>query len=58
MTRTLRLALAGLVVAFFVGCGNSEPTAAKETLSDKDKEQLKQLNQQRQDEWGSTNKKK
>lgn len=58
MTRTLRLALGGIVAALAVGCSNTEPTGPKETLSDKEKQQVKELNQQRQSEWGSTSKKK
>jgi len=58
MTRVLRLALIASVTALAVGCGSSEPTGPKETLSDKEKQQVKDLNQQRQDEWGGTNKKK
>lgn len=58
MRRTFRLALGGIVAALAVGCGSSEPTGPKETLSDKEKQQVKDLNDQRQSEWGSTNKKK
>lgn len=58
MNRTFRLALTGFVVAAVVGCGSPDPTGPKENLSDQDKQQVKDLNQQRQDEWGTTNKKK
>jgi len=40
-----------------VGCGGSEPSAPKKDLNDKDKEQIRQLNEQRASEWSSTKRK-
>jgi hypothetical protein len=54
MFRALRpglLALAALVAA---GCSDSEPTGLKESLNAKEQQQLKELGQQRQQEWGNT----
>lgn len=54
MFRVLRLALP-LVLLLAIGCGSEpEQTAPKETLTDKEKQQVQDLNKQRQDEWGST----
>jgi PBP1b-binding outer membrane lipoprotein LpoB len=39
---------------FAAGCGSSEPTGPKENLNDKDKQQIEELNEQRQDEWKTT----
>jgi hypothetical protein len=52
--RGILLVTAGAVAT---GCGSSEPTGTKENLDDKGKQQVKDLNQQRQDEWGGKNKK-
>ncbi|MBN9122060.1 MAG: hypothetical protein J0I06_23450 [Planctomycetes bacterium] len=57
MDRLLRCLLLVSVVAVTIGCGSSEPTGPKENLNDKEKQQVKDLQQQRRDEWGSTNKK-
>ena len=57
MAHFFRCLLLASVAAVAIGCGNSEPTGPKENLGDKDKQQIKELNQQRQSEWGSTNKK-
>jgi len=54
MFRGLRLALL-LALPLLFGCGSEpEQTAPKETLTDKEKQQVQDLNKQRQDEWGST----
>jgi hypothetical protein len=58
MFRALRCLLLATATAVAVGCGSSEPTGTKETINDKEKQQVKDLHQQRQEEWGSTNKKK
>ena len=39
------------------GCGDSESPAPKKDLTDKDKEQIRQLNEQRASEWSSTKRK-
>jgi PBP1b-binding outer membrane lipoprotein LpoB len=45
----------GLLAAVFAsGCGSSDPTGPKENLTDADKQQVEELNQQRQDEWKTT----
>jgi hypothetical protein len=49
-TRCALLALATALVT--AGCGPSEPTGPKETLTDKEKQQIEELNKQRQEEWG------
>ena len=38
-------------VVFVLGCG-SDDTAPKQSLSEIEKQQIKELNQQRQEEWG------
>ena len=58
MFRAFRCLLLASATAVALGCGSSEPTGPKENLDDKQKQQVKDLNQQRQDEWGGTNKKK
>jgi hypothetical protein len=42
------------VVAVFavVGCGAEPTTSIKDELSEQEKQQIKELNEQRQDEWG------
>lgn len=49
------VALVALVLA---GCGSNEARDPKQTLSEKEQKQVKELQQQRQDEWGGTGKKK
>lgn len=49
---SLRLFLCtAIVVAVFTGCGNKD-IPAKTELTDKDKQQIEELNKQRLDEWG------
>lgn len=49
------LVLAAAVAA--VGCGSSEPTGPKENLSEKEKQQIRELNEQRQQEWSPAKRK-
>jgi hypothetical protein len=49
----LVLLFAALGVA---GCGPSSSQPTKDTLSDQEKQQVKDLDQQRQDEWGKKKK--
>lgn len=59
MFRVLRCLLLAAAVVVAAGCGSSEPTTGpKETITEPEKQQVKDLNQQRQEEWGSTNKAK
>lgn len=37
---------------FVAGCGNDDPTGPKTSLDDKEKQQIEELNQQRESEWG------
>ena len=50
-----------LPTLFFIlavsGCSESESPAPKKDLTDKDKEQIRQLNEQRASEWSSTKRK-
>lgn len=39
------------------GCSNSGTTAPKADLSEQEKQQVRELNEQRASEWGSTKKK-
>ena len=39
------------------GCAQSESAAPKKDLTDKDKQQIKELNEQRASEWASTKRK-
>jgi len=39
------------------GCGESESTAPKQDLNEKEKQQVRELNEQRAQEWGSTKRK-
>ncbi|MCE9568240.1 MAG: hypothetical protein K8U57_40075 [Planctomycetes bacterium] len=42
-------------ISMVVGCGSEpEPTGPKETLTEKEKQQVQDLNKQRQEEWKST----
>lgn len=59
MTRVHRWRLAVLVATLAaVGCGGDDSAGPKQSLTEKDQQHVKQLNDQRADEWGSTNKKK
>lgn len=40
------------------GCGGPEPATVKETLTEKEKQQVQDLNKQRQSEWSNTPKQK
>jgi hypothetical protein len=48
--RTLWLVLGGLLLA--AGCGEPATTAPKTDLSEKEKQQIRELNEQRAQEWG------
>ncbi|MFM8275341.1 MAG: hypothetical protein ACKODX_23815 [Gemmata sp.] len=56
MLRVRYLALAAAVALAATGCGGSAPTGAppKDGLTDKEKQQVKDLNEQRKEEWKST----
>ena len=54
----LKQSLLILCVAFAIaGCGESESPQPKKDLTDKEKEQIRQLNEQRASEWSSTKRK-
>jgi hypothetical protein len=53
--RVARLLL--VVMLFVVGCGESESSKPKTDLSDKEKQQIRELNEQRASEWASTKRK-
>jgi hypothetical protein len=42
---------------FIAGCGEAETAAPKKDLSEKEKQQIRELNEQRASEWASTKKK-
>ena len=46
--------VAVLAVAIAAGCSSSEPTGPKQDLSDQQKQQVKELQEQRNKEWGGT----
>lgn len=48
------LSFATLLIA---GCGSAESNTPKKDLSDKEKQQIKELNEQRASEWASTKRK-
>lgn len=50
----LPVVVLALVVA---GCGSSKDIPPKQTLSEKEKQQVKELNEQREQEWGGPKKK-
>jgi hypothetical protein len=55
MFRVSRFVAVVFFAAIVPGCGSDpEPTGPKETLTDKEKQQVQELNKQRQDEWSST----
>ncbi len=55
MFRVFRYVLFVLAPIVALGCGSDpEPTGPKETLTEKEKQQVQDLNKQRQDEWSST----
>lgn len=58
MPRTLRSAVLALAAVAATGCGKSEPAGPKETLNEKEKQQVQDLQDQRQQEWGGTKQKK
>lgn len=55
---TRRAWLMSVAAALAAGCGSDSGTQPKTTLSEQEKQQLKDLDQQRQDEWGTAGKKK
>jgi hypothetical protein len=48
--RTVVVILFALIVGVATGCGE-DPQTPKQSLSDKDKQQIEELNKQRQEEW-------
>ena len=46
-----------LAMTIIAGCTESENAVPKKDLTDKDKEQIRQLNEQRASEWSSTKRK-
>lgn len=59
MNRFIPPALLALAVALSAGgCGSTEPTGPKQTLSEQDKQQIKELDEQREQEWGPAKKTK
>ncbi len=58
MLCALRIALLVSTAMVAGGCGSAEPTAPKEELNDKEKLQVKDLNEQRKEEWQNTKTKK
>jgi len=46
-----------LGIVAVLGCTGAETSAPKKELTDKDKEQIRQLNEQRASEWSSTKRK-
>lgn len=52
-----RLASSALFFAVVLAGCSGESTAPKQTLTDVEKQQVKELNEQRQDEWGRPKKK-
>jgi hypothetical protein len=54
----LAVRLAGLLMLLAaVGCGERETAAPKKDLSEKEKQQIRELNEQRATEWASTKRK-
>jgi hypothetical protein len=51
-----RCALGALLALVVAGCGKSEPTGPKESITDTEKQQIQDLNDQRHDEWGKKKK--
>lgn len=41
-----------LTLASWTGCGSSEPTTIKKELTEEEKRQIQELNEQRASEWG------
>lgn len=55
MFRVIRCLVVVLAPVVAIGCGSDpEPTGPKETLTEKEKQQVQDLNKQRQEEWSST----
>jgi len=46
-----------LALLTVIGCTGAESSGPKKDLTDKDKEQIRQLNEQRASEWSSTKRK-
>ena len=46
-----------VAVISFAGCGGAETAAPKKDLSEKEKQQIRELNEQRASEWASTKRK-
>ncbi len=55
MTTRFRAPVVALLLAA-AGCGKAEPTGPRSDVTEKDLQQVKELNQQRQDEWGKKKK--
>jgi len=56
LTPSIRLALLAALLAV-AGCAQSESEAPKKDLGEKEKQQIKELNEQRASEWASTKRK-
>jgi hypothetical protein len=54
--RQVRFVVAAVLLALS-GCGERESPQPKKDLSEKDKQQIRELNQQRASEWSSTKRK-
>jgi hypothetical protein len=55
--RLVAAILALTLAAGLFGCGQGETAAPKKDLNEKEKEQIRQLNEQRASEWASTKRK-
>lgn len=58
-SRWVRVLAVGVLLAF-TGCGGEKPAPVKtaEELSEQEKQQVRELNEQRTDEWGKPVKKR
>lgn len=56
--RRTTIAIFSLSAAVFAGCGGTTESGPKQELTEPEKQQVKDLNEQRSDEWKGTTKKK
>jgi len=56
--RRITIAIVAISAAALGGCGGTTETGPKQELNEKDKQQVKDLNEQRSDEWKGTQKAK
>lgn len=55
MRSSLIRLVCGAAIAFgVIACNDTKSTGPKETLTEQEKQQIKDLNKQRSEEWGST----